>query len=57
MNIVSLERALKKLRPWNSNGTPDRCGPRGNADVPCWAQSELLVYKQAPNPKCLCDSE
>jgi len=45
------------LRPWDSNGVQNRCDPKGNADVPCWAQSELVVYKRAPNPKCLCDSE
>jgi hypothetical protein len=45
------------LRPWDSSGVPNRCDPKGNADVPCWAQSELVVYKRAPNPKCLCDSD
>lgn len=45
------------MRPWDSNGTPNRCDPNGNADSPCWAAAELVVYKRAPNPKCLCDSD
>jgi hypothetical protein len=45
------------LRPWDSNGNPNRCDPTGNANVPCWAATELVVYKRAPNKKCLCDSD
>lgn len=45
------------LRPWDSNGNPNRCDPKGNTDVPCWAASEQVVYKRAPNKKCLSDSD
>jgi hypothetical protein len=45
------------LRPWDASGNPNRCDPKGNTDVPCWAASELVVYKRAPNKKCLCDSD
>jgi len=31
------------LRPWDGNGNANRCDPNGNADVPCWAASELYV--------------
>ena len=45
------------VRPWDSNGVANRCDPNGNANVPCWAASELVVFKRAPNKKCLCDSD
>jgi hypothetical protein len=45
------------VRPWDANGTPNRCDPKGNADVPCWAQTEIIVYKRAANKKCKCDSD
>jgi hypothetical protein len=45
------------LRPWGPDGVPNRCDPRGNADVPCWAATELSVYKRAPNKKCQSDSD
>lgn len=45
------------MRPWDSNGNSNRCDPQGNTDSPCWAAAELVVYRRAPNPKCLCDSD
>jgi hypothetical protein len=45
------------LRPWDANGNPNRCDPQGNANVPCWAQTEIVVYKRAANKKCKCDSD
>ncbi len=45
------------VRPWDSSGAANRCDASGNANVPCWAESELVVYKRAPNKKCLCDSD
>jgi hypothetical protein len=56
-NVHIIKGFVSFTLPWDSNGVFNRCDPKGNANVPCWAQSELYVYKKAPNPKCLCDSD
>ena len=40
------------MRPFDANGRPNACDPIGNADTPCWALTQLEIYKLAPNPKC-----
>ena len=45
------------LQPWGPDGAANRCDPHGNTDVPCWAATELTVYKRAPNKKCASDSD